>query len=206
MKVVYGTDAGRELETLEEDFGDDDGGWEDGDFSGDGEAGDEETETPRKSRSQKKREMKALEALGLRLAQEGEVFWEKLPLSPELRKALAEFGKIRGHGARCRHEKRIGALMREQEEACLRKISRSLEDRDGRDRRERGRMQYLESLRDRLASGDEDLAETLAATPGLDRNHFLFLVSQAVKEKGGEGVKGGRRNLFRYLKDHLPEE
>lgn len=202
MKVLYGTDDGREVEhaeDLEADIL-----WEEGEENA-WDTDEEEGDTY-KSRSQKKREVKALEAMGVALAALGETAWGKLRLSPELRKALMDSEKIRSHGARCRHEKRIGTLMRQQEEADLKAIARFLEDREGRDRRQKGRMQYLESLRDRLAAGDVSLRETLAATPGIDTAHFLFLVDQAVKEKTLGSPKGGRRNLFRYLQEHLPEE
>jgi ribosome-associated protein len=215
MKVLYGTDDGREMEDLDafSDDGDQDAdAWDmeeglDGALAEDGGEGlYGEEERPFKSRSQKKREIKALESLGLQLAALGEGAWRKFRLSPELCRALEELGRIRSHGARCRHEKRIASLMREQEEGQLKAIVRFLEDREGRERREKGRMQYLESLRDRLAAGDSGLAATLAALPGMDPHHFLFLVDQAVKEKTQGHPKGSRRNLFRYLKDHLPEE
>ncbi|TWI67796.1 ribosome-associated protein [Desulfobotulus alkaliphilus] len=174
-----------------EEDGNDEEGW-DGDL-------------PR-SRSRKKQEARALEAMGVMLASMGEDVWQKLPLSPELYRALVDVKGIRSHGARKRQEKRIGSLMRHEETETVAAIARFLEDGESRKRREHSRMQYLESLRDRLASGNEGLAENLARHPGLERNHFLFLVDQAVREKTTGKPKGSRRTLFRYLNERLDGE
>ncbi|TYT74526.1 ribosome biogenesis factor YjgA [Desulfobotulus mexicanus] len=166
---------------------------------------DWDEDVPR-SRSRKKQEAKALEAMGVILATMGEDVWQELPLSPELYRALVDLKEIRSHGARKRQEKRIGTLMRHEETETIAAIARFLEDGESRKRREHSRTQYLESLRDRLAAGNEGLAEKLARHPGLEKNHFLFLVDQAVREKTTGKPKGSRRTLFRYLNERLDGE
>ncbi|MCW7753187.1 DUF615 domain-containing protein [Desulfobotulus sp. H1] len=163
---------------------------------------EDESELP-KSRSQKKQEVRVLESLGIRLAGMGEDAWKAVPLSPELRRSFEDYTGIRSHGARKRQEKRIGALMRHEDPEHVEKISRFLEDGEAVQRRERSRIQYLESVRDRLAAGDEDLAHSFAERPELDRHHFLFLVDQATREKKEGSPRGARRALFRYLKEKM---
>ena len=65
------------------------------------------------SRSQKKRDSSALQDLGKKLAALSNAGRAKLPLPPELARALAQYHTITGHEAARRQLQYIGRLMRE---------------------------------------------------------------------------------------------
>ncbi|HCP29498.1 MAG TPA: ribosome-associated protein, partial [Pseudomonas sp.] len=68
-----------------------------------------------KSKTQIKRELHALVELGERLTTLKADTLARLPLTDELRKALAEASKHTAHGARKRHMSFVGKLMRVQD-------------------------------------------------------------------------------------------
>ena len=76
-----------------------------------GENGEEE----RVSRSRRKRESAALQELGEKLAALAPARRELLPLTPDLRDALAEYRRLGSREVRRRHLQYIGRLMREAE-------------------------------------------------------------------------------------------
>lgn len=159
-----------------------------------------------KSRSQKKREDRDVQAMGLKLASLEEKDWKELPLSEELLEALKAYPAIRGHGARLRHEKRIGKLMREEEAENREAISAFLNRMEGKKEESRNRHQQMESLRDRLGAGDEKLLERLLKLPSLERDQLLFLTDQARKEVRTGKTEGAKKALFRYLEKRLPDD
>lgn len=157
-----------------------------------------------KSRSQKKREDKELQAMGLKLASLEEKDWQALPLSEALFEALKIGTTIRGHSAQLRHKKRIGKLIREEDAENQAAMAAFLHRMEGKRLETQNRHQQLESIRDRLASGDLSLFEKLRKLQGTDETRFLLLVEQARKEKETGKLKGAGKALYRYLEKRFP--
>lgn len=159
-----------------------------------------------KSRSQKKRDDKELMALGLKLASLEKEDLEKLPLSEELLYALQAYSDIKTHGARLRHEKYIGKLVRKEDPENLAFVAVFFKNLEGEKEEIRNRHQRLESMRDRLAAGDRELLDKLKALPFFEPDQLAFLADQAEKEARAEKTGGAKKALFRYLSKRLPED
>jgi Uncharacterized protein conserved in bacteria len=69
------------------------------------------------SRSQRKRDSLALQQLGETIAEAAPHIQAKLPLSDDMRAALAEYRRISSREGKRRHLQYIGRLMREEEHA-----------------------------------------------------------------------------------------
>lgn len=134
-----------------------------------------------KSKTQIKRELHALVELGERLTTLKADTLARLPLTDELRKALAEASKHTAHGARKRHMSFVGKLMRVQD---LDAIHALLEQMDSSTRQYNERFHSLERWRDRLIDGnDEDLERFVNEYPDTDPQQLRSLVRHAQHEK-----------------------
>lgn len=84
-----------------------------------------EGSTSEVSKSQRKREMLALQQMGARLMSLKPSQWLELGLSSSVMQALDESLRIKGQGARRRHERRLGKLLRKR--SRMRLSGRSVE-------------------------------------------------------------------------------
>ncbi|HEK1007912.1 MULTISPECIES: ribosome biogenesis factor YjgA [unclassified Pseudomonas] len=152
-----------------------------------------------KSKTQIKRELHALVELGERLTTVKADTLARLPLTDELRKALAEACKHTAHGARKRHMSFVGKLMRDQD---LDAIHAVLDQIDSSSRQYNERFHSLERWRDRLIDGnDEDLERFVNEYPDTDRQQLRSLIRHAQHEKARNKPPAAARKVFKYIRD-----
>ncbi|WP_313295559.1 ribosome biogenesis factor YjgA [Pseudomonas sp.] len=146
-----------------------------------------------------KRELHALVELGERLTTVKADTLARLPLTDELRKALADASKHTAHGARKRHMSFVGKLMRDQD---LDAIHAVLEQIDSSSRQYNERFHNLERWRDRLIDGnDEDLERFVNEYPETDRQQLRSLIRHAQHEKARNKPPAAARKVFKYIRD-----
>ena len=157
-----------------------------------------EQESPIKS--QIKREMQALQDLGERLVGLSPQVWDKFPLGPELRDALEESRRIKGHNAMRRHIRRLGKLLREEDTEQVALLFRQFDH----DHAQQTRHQHLlERWRERLLNeGDQALQELLLLCPTADRQQLRQLIRSGQKEREMAKPPTAQRKLFRYLRNN----
>lgn len=154
---------------------------------------------PEKSRSQLKREATALQQMGTRLAALSPDQLNRMQLPGALMDAIAALGKMTSHGARRRQRQYIGSLMRNIETTP---IEQALVEIEQGAYRQAQAFRRIESWRDQLVDGDDDLMQTILADyPDADRQRLGQLVRCARKEKAQQAPPRSARNLFRYLKE-----
>ena len=152
-----------------------------------------------KSKTQIKRELHALVELGERLTTVKADTLARLPLTDELRQALADAAKHTAHGARKRHMSFVGKLMRDQDIDAILAV---LEQVDSSTRQYNERFHALERWRDRLVDGtDEDLERFVNEFPDTDRQHLRSLVRHAQHEKARNKPPAAARKVFKYIRE-----
>ncbi len=153
------------------------------------------------SRSEKKRRSAALQTLGEELAALPPAAQNDMPLSPDMREALALLARITDREGRRRQMQFIGRLMREEDADAIRE---ALAARSAGHQADTARFHRAEQWRDRLLREPAEtlpallaaLSDTLSeAEPNL-RDRLLALVPRARAE---QGAPHARRELFRLL-------
>lgn len=152
-----------------------------------------------KSKTQVKRELHALVDLGERLTTLKKDLIAKLPLTDEMRRALADAPKHTANIARKRHISFIGKLMRDQDiDAILTLLDRT----DASTRQYNERFHNLERWRDRLISGDDAVLEKFVVDyPDADRQQLRSLIRQAQHELAHNKAPATSRKIFKYIRE-----
>ncbi|MCB1859373.1 MAG: DUF615 domain-containing protein [Gammaproteobacteria bacterium] len=162
-----------------------------------------EGSTSEVSKSQRKREMLALQQMGARLMSLKPSQWLELGLSSSVMQALDESLRIKGQGARRRHERRLGKLLREAQPDA---VERALSRMDGSHDEEVRRLHRIESWRDRLLTDPGSAMQALQEIcPDIDRQQVEQLVRVALSEGQSNRARVARRKLFGLLSDVLTE-
>jgi ribosome-associated protein len=152
-----------------------------------------------KSRTQLKKEAVALQETGAKLTALSRDQLSHMDLPTELMAAIEAFWEMKSHGARRRQLQYIGSVMRDVD---VTRIEQGLLEIEQGAYRQARAFHRLESWRDRLVDGDDDLMETiLTKHPHADRQRLGLLVRSARKEKAKNAPPKSARNLFRYLKE-----
>ncbi len=152
-----------------------------------------------KSKTQVKRELHALQDLGQRLTTLKLDLLNKLPLTDELRRALAEAPKHTANAAKKRHVQFIGRLMRDQD---IESILTLLDQLDASTRQYNERFHNLERWRDRLLNGDDETLEKFVGEyPDADRQHLRQLIRQAQHELAQNKPPAASRKIFKYIRE-----
>ncbi|BBO80372.1 hypothetical protein DSCO28_09380 [Desulfosarcina ovata subsp. sediminis] len=152
-----------------------------------------------KSRTQLKKEAKALQQIGVRLATLSDDQLGRMNLPDDLMEAIRDVRSMRSHGARRRQMQYIGTLMRQ---VAVAPIEQALMDIEQGAHQQARAFQRVESWRDRLVAGDDELMnEILERFPDANRQRLGQLVRSARKEIGKEAPKRSARHLFRYLQE-----
>ena len=152
-----------------------------------------------KSKTQIKRELHALQDLGQRLTTLKLDLLNKLPLTDELRRALAEAPKHTANAAKKRHVQFIGRLMRDQD---IEAILTLLDQLDASTRQYNERFHNLERWRDRLLNGDDDTLEKFVGEyPDADRQHLRQLIRQGQHELAQNKPPAASRKIFKYIRE-----
>jgi ribosome-associated protein len=151
------------------------------------------------SKSARKREGLALQQLAETLLALPAKQLAEVPLSDQLRKALADSRTVTQHEARRRQLQYLGKLMRDADSAA---ILNALAEFEHRNRHFRRHLDHTDSLCTRLCvDGDPAIEALLADHPGLDRQQLRQLVRNA---KGATDPQApARRKLFDYVRVHL---
>lgn len=155
----------------------------------------------RKSKSQRKRESLALQALGESLATLAPGDLARIPMSPELRVAVADARDLE-RAARRRQIRYIARLLREGDSAP---IAQALDTVRRPGRREAARHRRIERLRDALMRDDGLLDDIRAAMPEVDVRQLRRLVVAARRERENTSGGASERRLFRFLRDRGPD-
>lgn len=152
-----------------------------------------------KSKTQIKREFHALQDLGQRLTTLKLDLLNKLPLTDELRRALAEAPKHTANAAKKRHVQFIGRLMRDQDIPAILTL---LDQLDASTRQYNERFHNLERWRDRLLNGDDDTLEKFVVEyPDADRQHLRQLIRQGQHELAQNKPPAASRKIFKYIRE-----
>ena len=167
-----------------------------------------EKDTPlydRPSKSQVKREMIALQKLGEQLATASKERLARVLLPEILRKAIEEFGRVKGHEGRRRHLQYIGRLMRDLSEEELQNIRAAIESWSGKSKAETAALHALENWRERLINDENALSEFVSAYPKCDTQHLRNLIRNARKETEQNKSPKAFREIFQFLKNTLQQ-
>ncbi|WP_300734037.1 ribosome biogenesis factor YjgA [uncultured Desulfovibrio sp.] len=159
----------------------------------------EDADSP--SRSEKKRRSSALQELGEKLAALPPAAQDDMPISPDMREALALLARITDREGRRRQMQFIGRLMREEDADAIRE---ALAARSAGHQADTARFHRAEQWRDRLLREPDAtlpgllsaLREALPAADETLRERLPDLVARARAE---QGAPHARRELFRQL-------
>lgn len=156
------------------------------------------------SKSAAKREMAAYQELGRKLLDLAPARLAAIPLSEELRDALALASRMKQRHAYSRQLRLIGKLISQENVPA---ISAAQDGFVEQDRCFRQHFHRLEALREKLlAEADPAIENLVKKYPSLDRQHLRQLVRQARRELAQGKPPGSSRKLFRYLRDNLAPE
>ncbi len=154
------------------------------------------------SRSQRKRDSAALQRLGEELLALSAPALETMPLSADLREAVAEWQRLRSHESRRRQLQFIGRLMREEPDPeAIRAALAELQDKQAA---EAYRFQHLEAWRDALLTASPEQRARLCADYALPQEkipEILDLAAKARNERDNGRPPRAYRALFRLLRE-----
>jgi len=155
----------------------------------------------RPNKSQLKREAQALIDLGKKLADMDSDALAALELPHELHQALLELPQMRQHGARKRHTKYIGKLLRQMDTTALEQTIEALK----RQETEANALFHLvERWRERLIhDGPDALTEFMREYPQAEAGQIRQLVRNAQQEFRHNKPPKSSRQLFRLLRDSI---
>lgn len=153
---------------------------------------------PGKSKSQVKRELLALKDLGKDLIALPKRDLDKLDLPDDLLEAVLEAQSM-SKGALKRQTGFIGGLIAEYDyEAIEQKLAQLKQPHQGQVKQ----FHQLESWRDRLLAGDDDIyGELIAEFEAFDVQHVRQLVRNAVREASQNKPPKSARLVFQYLQE-----
>ena len=151
------------------------------------------------SKSQLKREANEMVELAKKLLSMPESTLNGLPLQSDLRNEVDFALGIRSHGARKRQLMTIAKLLRNRDTTQLLDAINSI---DQKNRQMNARFHHVEAWRDRLLEGDDqDLAELLDNSSGINVQTLRQLIRNAKKEAKLNKPPAAARKLFRFLRE-----
>jgi len=161
---------------------------------------DEEERVIRPNKSQLKRDAIALLNLGKKLVSLDSTQLKRLEMSDELRESIAEGKAIHQNGARKRHCKFIGKLLREMDIELLEKTINDIEFGTAK---ANAKFHMIERWRDRLLNPEDihALDAWLEQYPQTDITHVRQLMRNAQKELKQNKPPKSARVLFQLLRD-----
>jgi len=153
------------------------------------------------SKSALKREMLALQELGQALMKLPEPHFNRMPLSEDMREAMALYKRLKHNEAKRRQLQYIGKHMPRE---AVDDIQAALDEIENENKRFRQHFHQLEQQRDSLIQGsNEDLTHFLDQYPELDKQQLRNLVRQAQKELSQKKPPAASRKLFRFLRENI---
>jgi len=151
----------------------------------------------RPNKTQLKRDMKVLHDLGRELVDLAQNKLEEITLSERMYDAVVS-GKKMKKAALQRHFRFISSIMHEED---VDTIQLELKQLALPQQKEVEDFHQLESWRDQLIDGDNDLIEQLVTEIDADRQQIRQLVRNASKEAQQNKPPKSSRLLFQYLKE-----
>jgi ribosome-associated protein len=152
---------------------------------------------PPASKSQRKRDALALQALGDELVRLSPSELQSVPLSDEVREAVASAREMR-RGAYRRQVRFLGRLLRECDVSPIRSAVDAYRSSSHEDK---ARLKRLERWRERLLEeGDGAVAALLEEHPGADAQRLRQLLRNARKEQAAGLAPRSFRQLYQFLK------
>ena len=156
------------------------------------------------SKSELKREKQALQNLAKKIIELPKGHYVRIPLSQDMRDAMALYKRLKHNEAKRRQLQYIGKHMHTEDLAAVNNAFTQLENES---RLFRQHFHKLEQMRDALIeNGDDALGDVLEEFPHLNRQEIRTLIRQALKEKAQKKPPAASRKLFKYLRDHTEIE
>lgn len=161
---------------------------------------DEDDRVVRPNKSQLKRDAQALLNLGKKLVALDISQLQRIHMSDELRQAIMDGKSIHQHGAKKRHFKFIGKLLREMDTAELEQAIEQIEFGTAKANAE---FHKMERWRNRLLDAEDAhaLTEWMQAYPSSDVSRLRQLIRNARKEMELNKPPKSSRTLFQVLRD-----
>ena len=151
------------------------------------------------SKSQRKRDAQKLVELAKNMIGMPENVFKKLPMDEELRSEVEFARNIKSHGARKRQLLTVGKLLRQRDNEELLDAVNNI---DQENRQTIARFHLIESWRDRLIEGnDQVLSELLEQVPGANVQTLRQLIRNAKKEAQLGKPPSAARKLFKLLRE-----
>lgn len=156
------------------------------------------------SKTALKAEDRALQDLGVALAELPSTPRKRLPIDDELRRALEDYNSIRSHGAKKRQRKFLGRLLRQVDIEPLQGAVEAF--REGR-QADAAALHMVERWRNELVADDEALTRWLGQYPDTDVQHLRTLIRNA--RKAGDVANPSERHsrawreLFKEIRSRL---
>jgi ribosome-associated protein len=154
------------------------------------------------SKTERKRAMHELQALGERLVGLNPEQLAAIALPEDLHHAVEQARRITKHEARRRQMQYIGRLMRDVDPEPIREKLRAW---DGISTEETARVHRIERWREELIEDDGAIGALLHAHPGIDTQRLRALVRNAREERNAGRPPRAFRELFRMLRDIIPD-
>lgn len=153
------------------------------------------------SKTQLKKEMLALQETAIYITGLNAEQQAKLPLTPELQRAIDETKNIKKREALRRHRQYLGRLMRSADYEAIQAAIDKLKEKQDRAARQ---LHVIEQWRDDLIAGEQDVLERFFdAFPHADRQQVRNLLRNAKQEARNDKPPTHARKLFRYLRDTM---
>jgi len=163
-----------------------------------------ENETLEISKSQRKREANELLELAKVLVVMPESRLKRMPMEQDLRDALDFARAIKSHGARKRQLMTVGKMLRQRDNDELLDAVNSF---DQKNRKVNERFHHIETWRDRLLEGsDQVLSELLEQAPDANAQSLRQLIRNAKKEATLGKPPMSSRKLFKLLREMDTEQ
>ena len=159
---------------------------------------DEEYDGP--SKSELKRAMLALQKLGEQLVAEPKDRIMRVPMPDDVRKAILDSQRIKGHEGRRRQMQYVGKMMRSLNEEQIAAIKKVMDGWKGQSKAETAAMHALERQREKLLANDQALTDLIAQYPDVDGQHLRTLIRNARKEQELSKPPKAYREIFQILK------
>ena len=165
---------------------------------------EDESFDERPSKTALKAEDRALQDLGVALAELPAGPRRRLPLDEELRRAIEDYNAIRAHGAKKRQRKFLGKLLRQVDVEPLQRAVDAF--REGR-QADAAALHRVEAWRAELVADDEAMTRFLDEHPDTDAQRLRTLIRAARKagdaEQPSERHSRAWRELFRAIREVL---
>jgi ribosome-associated protein len=152
----------------------------------------------RPSKTRRKKDMHALQALGASLVDLSAQQLAQVELPEDLRDAVMEARRIKGHEARRRQLQYIGRLMREVDPAPIRA---RLDAWQGQSREATAAVHAIERWRDRLIDDDAALTAFAAEFPHADLQTLRAAIREVRSSRAAERTPRHYRDLFRLIRE-----